>query len=286
MLSAPNHRGSSVGREVAEGIDRRSQAEARRINTVRVSAASCICGELFKLSAGVDLLHVPYKGGGPALTSLIGGHVGVAFATTVTAPPHVRAGKARALAVASKNRHPLFPEVPTTEEAGLPDYEVANWVGVVAPAGTPPAIIAKLHEAITALQDSPEMQKQVAARGRDVKKAPISSASSCARKSTSGPSSRPATSRLVVGRGLRILASTGWISGEDDMSDIGSMTRRAALGARRSVSTLPRSAPARPTQADARKTFVLIPAPITAAGAGGRSWTSWRSRVTRSTRQR
>jgi len=176
VLSAPNvivvH--PSVAKSLKELIDVAKQKPGEiQYGSGGVGSFMHLGGELFKLSAGVDLLHVPYKGGGPALTSLIGGHVGVAFATTVTAPPHVRAGKARALAVASKNRHPLFPEVPTTEEAGLPGYEVANWVGVVAPAGTPPAIITKLHEAITALQDSPEMQRQVAAQGAEiVKKSP------------------------------------------------------------------------------------------------------------------
>ena len=87
-------------------------------------------GEMFKIAAGVDLLHVPYKGGGPAITSLIGGHLSLVFATSVTGPPHVRAGKLRAIAVGAKKRLPLLPDVPTSGEAGLPGYEVANWVGL------------------------------------------------------------------------------------------------------------------------------------------------------------
>jgi tripartite-type tricarboxylate transporter receptor subunit TctC len=127
-------------------------------------------GEMFKLAAGVDLLHVPYKGGGPAFISLIGGHVSAIFATSVTAPPHIRAGKVRALAVGARNRLPLLPDVPTAAEAGLPNYDVANWIGVVAPAGTPEPIIAKLHAAITAIQDSPEMQKRIVADGAEIVK--------------------------------------------------------------------------------------------------------------------
>ncbi len=127
-------------------------------------------GEMFKLAAGVNLLHVPYKGGGPAIVSLIGGHLSAAFVTSVTGPPHVRAGKLRALAVGAKQRLSLLPDVPTAAEAGLPGYDVANWIGLVAPAGTPDAIVAKLHREITAIQDTPEMQKRIVADGAEIVK--------------------------------------------------------------------------------------------------------------------
>ena len=122
-------------------------------------------GELFKLIAGVDLLHVPFKGGGPALIDVLGGHSKVVFATTITALPHVRAGKLRALGVGSRARSPVLPDVPTIAEAGVPGYEAVNWIGIVAPAGTPPAIAAKLHEEISAVLDSVEVQKQFASEG-------------------------------------------------------------------------------------------------------------------------
>jgi tripartite-type tricarboxylate transporter receptor subunit TctC len=125
-------------------------------------------GELFKLAAGVDLLHVPFKGAGPAMVDLLGGHTKVAFATTVTAPPHIRSGKLRALGLGADKRHPLLPEVPTVAEAGVPGYEVANWIGIVAPAGTPPALVDRLNKEISAIQDLPDVQKQFATEGAEV----------------------------------------------------------------------------------------------------------------------
>jgi tripartite-type tricarboxylate transporter receptor subunit TctC len=125
-------------------------------------------GELFKLTAGVDLLHVPFKGGGPAIIDVLGGHTKAIFATTITALPQVRAGKLRALGVGGRARSPVFPDVPTIAEAGVPGYEAVNWIGIVAPAGTPPAIVAKLHAEIAAIQDSPEVAKQFAAEGLEM----------------------------------------------------------------------------------------------------------------------
>jgi tripartite-type tricarboxylate transporter receptor subunit TctC len=125
-------------------------------------------GELFKLAAGVDLLHVPFKGAGPAMVDVLGGHTKVAFATTLTAPPHVRQGKLRALGIGAAKRNASLPDVPTVSEAGLPGYEVANWIGIVAPAGTPAAIVEKLSREIAAIQDLPEVQKQFANEGADV----------------------------------------------------------------------------------------------------------------------
>jgi tripartite-type tricarboxylate transporter receptor subunit TctC len=124
-------------------------------------------GELFKLAAGVDMLHVPFKGGGPAVIDVIGGHTKVVFTTTITGLPHVRAGKLRALGIGAKARSPALPEVPTIAEAGVPGYEAANWIGIVAPAGTPAAIVEKLHQEISAIQDLPDVQKQFASEGAD-----------------------------------------------------------------------------------------------------------------------
>jgi len=125
-------------------------------------------GELFKLTAGVDILHVPFKGGGPAIIDVVGGHTKVAFATTITTAPHIRSGKLRALGVGGTSRSAVLPDVPTVAEAGVPGYEVANWIGIVAPAGTPAAIVAKVHGEILAIQDSPEVQKQLSSQGGEV----------------------------------------------------------------------------------------------------------------------
>jgi tripartite-type tricarboxylate transporter receptor subunit TctC len=125
-------------------------------------------GELFKLTAGVDILHVPFKGGGPAIIDVVGGHTKVAFATTITTAPHIRSGKLRALGVGGTSRSAVLPDVPTVAEAGVPGYEVANWIGIVAPAGTPAAIVAKVHGEILAIQDSPEVQQQLSSQGGEV----------------------------------------------------------------------------------------------------------------------
>jgi tripartite-type tricarboxylate transporter receptor subunit TctC len=124
-------------------------------------------GELFKLMAGVDMLHVAFKGGGPALIDVLGGHTKVIFATTITALPHIRSGKLRALGLGGKERSPVLPDLPTIAEAGVPGYEAVNWIGIVAPAGTPAPIIAKLQQEIAAIQDTAELKQQFAAEGVD-----------------------------------------------------------------------------------------------------------------------
>jgi tripartite-type tricarboxylate transporter receptor subunit TctC len=125
-------------------------------------------GELFKLTAGIDMLHVPFKGGGPAMVDVLGGHTKVIFATTITALPHIRSGKLRVLGLGGRERSPVLPEIPTIAEAGVPGYEAANWIGIVAPAGTPAAIVAKLHQEISAIQDQPDVKTQFAAEGVDI----------------------------------------------------------------------------------------------------------------------
>src|SRR5262245_3005774 len=124
--------------------------------------------ELFKLMANVDILHVPFRGAGPALIDVMGGNTHMSFASVPSSIVHFRSGKLRALGVGSLKRNALIPEVPTISESGLPGYEFANWIGIVAPAGTPDAIVAKLHKELSAIQDSPEMQKQFAHEGADV----------------------------------------------------------------------------------------------------------------------
>jgi tripartite-type tricarboxylate transporter receptor subunit TctC len=130
-------------------------------------------GELFKLEAGADILHVPFKGGGPAMIDVVGGHTKVMFSSLVQTTPHIKTGKLRALGVGSKDRSKVLPDVPSVAEAGVPTYEAVNWWGIVAPAGTPQPIIDKVHAALTAAQDSPEVEKQFAAEGAVVvKKSP------------------------------------------------------------------------------------------------------------------
>jgi tripartite-type tricarboxylate transporter receptor subunit TctC len=125
-------------------------------------------GELFKLTAGVDILHVPFKGGGPAMIDVIGGHTKIVFSSLVQTTPHIRSGKLKALATGGLERNPILPDVPTVKEAGVPDYEAVNWWGIVAPAGTPPAVVEKLRKAIATVQDAAETQKQFVNEGAAV----------------------------------------------------------------------------------------------------------------------
>jgi tripartite-type tricarboxylate transporter receptor subunit TctC len=125
-------------------------------------------GELFKLAAGVNMLHVPFKGGGPAMIDVIGGHTKVMFSNLVIATPHIRSGKLRALGVGGAKRNPVLPDVPTIAEAGVPNYEAVNWWGIMAPVGTPTAIVDKLHKEISAVQNSADVQKQFSSEGAEV----------------------------------------------------------------------------------------------------------------------
>jgi tripartite-type tricarboxylate transporter receptor subunit TctC len=127
-----------------------------------------LAGELFKVTADVDILHIPFRGAGPALIDVVGGHTKVVFGSVTSSAVHIRAGKLRALGVGSMTRSPVLPEVPTVTEAGVPGYEASNWIGLVATAGTPEPIVARLHKEISEILDSPEVRKLFADEGADV----------------------------------------------------------------------------------------------------------------------
>jgi tripartite-type tricarboxylate transporter receptor subunit TctC len=122
-------------------------------------------GELFKLMAAVNLLHVPYKGGGPAMQDVISGHLKIVFSSLIQTTPFIQSGQLRALGVGGAMRSPVLPDVPTIAEAGVPGYEANNWWGLVAPAGTPAAILDKLHEAVQGALKSSELQQAFAREG-------------------------------------------------------------------------------------------------------------------------
>jgi tripartite-type tricarboxylate transporter receptor subunit TctC len=135
--------------------------------TPGVGTSPHLCMELFKSMAGVDLQHVPYKGTAAAVMDIIGGQIDVAFATALTAKPLIDAGRLRALAVSGPRRIAALPNVPPVAEAGVPGYEAMQWYGLLAPAGTAPAIIERVHaEAMVALR-SPEMKARLAADGAE-----------------------------------------------------------------------------------------------------------------------
>jgi len=126
-------------------------------------------GELFKLLAGVDIVHVPFRGGGPAMVDVIGGHTKIMFSSLIQTTPHVKTGQLRALGTGGTKRNPVLPDVPTIGET-VPGYEANNWWGMLAPAGTPPAIVEKLNKAVSVALDSPDLLKQFAAQGATVEK--------------------------------------------------------------------------------------------------------------------
>ncbi len=126
-----------------------------------------LTGELFKTTAKLDLVHIPYKGSAPAITDLLGGHVPLMFDSTIAILPHIKAGKLRAIAVTSSKRSPQLPDVPTFAEAGMPGFESYAWYGFFAPARTPPDVIAKLNAAALKVMKGPEYQAVLAETGSE-----------------------------------------------------------------------------------------------------------------------
>lgn len=130
-------------------------------------SAAHLIGELLKKEAGIDLLHVPYKGGAPALTDVMGGQVSSYFANAASGLNYVKTGKLRALAVTSSKRMPALPEVPTLAESGFKNFEVLEWNGFFVPKGTPKEVVARLSQEIQAAIKDPETRKRLEALGLD-----------------------------------------------------------------------------------------------------------------------
>ena len=127
-----------------------------------------LAGEQFRLSLGLDLVHIPFGGGGPAVAAVVAGHTPISFVSPQAAMQHVREGTVRALAVTSKTRSQIFPDVPTMAEAGYPEIEGDGWVGILAPAGTPAEVIAILYGESVKILAQPDMKERLAALGYDV----------------------------------------------------------------------------------------------------------------------
>ena len=132
-----------------------------------VGGAGHLALELFNVMAGTKITHVPYKGGGPAMTDLLGGQINLIFATAASAIPHVQSGKIRGLAVTTSKRSKLV-DLPTVAEAGLPGFEANNWYGLVVPAKTPRPIIDRLNKEFTAVLNSPDVKEMLFKQGLDV----------------------------------------------------------------------------------------------------------------------
>src|SRR5207248_28411 len=134
--------------------------------SVGVGSPAHIAGELFKLKTGVDMVHVPYKGGGPAVSDTIGGQVQLAFVSMPAALQHVKSGRLKALAIASDKRSIAAPEIPTIAEQGV-ECVVNSWYGALVPAKTPPAIVAKLNAAMVKVLHTPETRDKLLAQGAE-----------------------------------------------------------------------------------------------------------------------
>lgn len=130
-------------------------------------SAGHLTGELFKIRTGINIVHVPYKGGAPAALDLVAGRVHLFFDNIAPALPHVKTGKVRALAITSAKRLSLLPEMPTMIESGLPDFVATSWIGVVAPAGTPKPIVANLNAAIIDAVKASTVKEHLARQGVD-----------------------------------------------------------------------------------------------------------------------
>jgi tripartite-type tricarboxylate transporter receptor subunit TctC len=129
---------------------------------------SHLVGELFKAQAGVQMLHVPYKGDTPALIDLVSGQVSLEFGTAVSFLPYVKSGKLKALAVTNPKRSPVVPDVPTVAESGLPGFEALQWFGILVPAGTPKEIVARLNAESVKIMRQPDIKDRMTALGADV----------------------------------------------------------------------------------------------------------------------
>ena len=126
-----------------------------------------LAGELLKLEAGIQMVHVPYKGGTPGVNDVLGGHIGIMFAAAPTVLPHIRSGKLRGIAMTGAQRSAFAPEIPTIAESGFPGFDVVIWNALFAPAATPPAVLARLHVEIDRILAQPEVKELLLKQGAE-----------------------------------------------------------------------------------------------------------------------
>jgi tripartite-type tricarboxylate transporter receptor subunit TctC len=167
----PNALGVFPGLPVRTAKDLIALAKAKpgQINFASAGIGSSVhlASELFKSMAGIDVVHIPFKGGGPALIDVIAGNSQFIIGTLVQGLPHMRSGKVRGIGIASKKRSAAVPEMPTIDESGLPGYEAANWWGIMFPAKTPQAIVNRLDKELAAILATDEIKKRFAADGAE-----------------------------------------------------------------------------------------------------------------------
>jgi tripartite-type tricarboxylate transporter receptor subunit TctC len=143
----------------------KAQGDRSNMGSAGAGTPGHLAGEMFKRAAGLQFTHVPYKGGSPAITDLIGGQIDFLFTTIPGALPHIKAGTLRALAVTSPQRSPALPDIPTMAESGLPGFQALSWHGVVAPAGTPDAVVQKLNAALSGALAAPAVRQRLMEEG-------------------------------------------------------------------------------------------------------------------------
>jgi len=145
----------------------RSQPGKLSFGTTGSGSAMHLAGELLKMMAGIDMVHVPYKGSGPAASDLAGGQIPLAIVDLTSALPHIRSGRIRAVAVTGASRTVTAPDIPTVAESGVPGFDAIGWFGVVAPAGTPAPIVARLNAEIVDALKLPEVRQRLLAGGAE-----------------------------------------------------------------------------------------------------------------------
>ncbi|MET0962750.1 MAG: tripartite tricarboxylate transporter substrate binding protein [Noviherbaspirillum sp.] len=147
-----------------------AKAHPNKVNFASAGNGSSnhLTGEMFKSATGVDIVHVPYKGDGPAMTDLMGGQVAMMFTTIVAAMPHVSSGKLRAIAVASPKRSAAMPDLPTIDESGVPGFNSSSWGGILFPVGTPKEAVSRMHDGVIKVLAMPDIKEKLNALGAEV----------------------------------------------------------------------------------------------------------------------
>ena len=147
-----------------------AKANPGKVNfgSLGIATSHHVTAEKFKLDAGIDMMHVPYKGSGPAHMDLMGGQIQVMFDNLVALMPHFKSGKLRPLAVSTLKRHPLLPDVPSLSEAGVKGFEAVAWFGMVAPPGTPRDVVARLNAEVVKILAMPDIRQRLVEGGSEV----------------------------------------------------------------------------------------------------------------------
>ena len=162
LVIGPNVKAADVQALIAHI---KAQGDRSNMGSAGAGTPGHLAGEMFKRAAGLQFTHVPYKGGSPAITDLIGGQIDFLFTTIPGALPHIKAGTLRALAVTSPQRSPALPDIPTMAESGLPGFQALSWHGVVAPAGMPDAVVQKLNAALSGALVAPAVHQRLMEEG-------------------------------------------------------------------------------------------------------------------------